>query len=88
MIHNPLLFEQTLTSGMRVYEEPLPPPKIQLREHIQVTDEFRREVNEWLLAKFGRKKSALDRNQFLVSEKSGFVVAPHGMASILSNVGA
>lgn len=88
MIGNPLLFWLTPYGGMKVYEEPLQPPKIQLREHVQVSDEFRRDVNAWLLARFGRKKSVLDRDKFLVSKKYGFVVAPHGMARILGNIGA
>lgn len=88
MRDNPLFFGLRPFGGMKIYEEPLPPPKIQLRDHVQVTDDCRREVNAWLLSVFGSKETALDRKTFLVSEKYGFIVAPHGMAGILSNIGA
>ena len=86
MIDNPLLFGRTPFCSMPVYEEPLPSPKIQLSEHVQVTDEFRREMNNWLLIRFGRKKRILDSNKFFVSEKYGFIVAPPGMAGLLYNI--
>ena len=88
MNDNPLLFGRTPLGSMTVYEEPLPPPKLQLSEHVQVTDEFRREMNDWLLIRFGRKKGVLDQDKFFVSEKFGFIVVPRGMAGFLSNISA
>ena len=88
MIGNPLLFGLAPLGGMNVYEEPLPPAKIQLREHIQVTEECRREMNAWLLAMFGRKTPALDLDTCLVSEEFGFLMVPHGMARRFCNVGS
>ena len=74
----------SLLGSMKVYEEPLPPPKIQIRGGIQITDECRQEVNAWLLDTFGRRNSTIKPGEFLVSEKFGFIVAPHGMAGIIS----
>lgn len=63
--------------GMEIYEEPLPPAKLQLSKKLDLDPVFRAEYDLWLLARFGRQPSMLD-NKFLVSERYGFFVAPHG----------
>lgn len=74
--------------GLRVLEQPAPPQKIMLSERISVSDRFRHEFDAWLLARFGRKESMLDPDSFLFSAGMGFIVAPHGRASLLFNATA
>lgn len=71
--------------GMRVIEEPLPPPKLKLRAHVQVTAECRKEINNWLLDRFGRKDPALKNDQYMISEKMGVIIAPPGGTALLAN---
>jgi len=80
IINNPFMF-----CGLRVYEEPLPTPKLKLRENIQVTDEFRKEFDAWLLDMFGRQESLLGKDKCFMMETMGMVIVPHNMAGVITS---
>lgn len=60
--------------GMKVIEHK-PFPKLQVGSHVEMTDEFRDEINTWLIDMFGYSDSLLPKGQFIVSQDYGFVVA-------------
>ena len=84
---NPLfdMFQRPL--GMRVIEEPPPPPKLKLSEKVQVSDEFRRAFDIWLAAEFGYRDPRILHNRFYVSTQFGTIIAPPGGAAVLSTIG-
>ena len=71
-------------AGLDVYAEPSPPAKLRLSENVMVTEEFRNQFNDWLLAEFGRKESLLDNGKFYYLEKHGAIIAPEHALSILN----
>ena len=75
-------------AGMRIIEEPAPPPKIKLSDAVTVSDSFRAEMNAWLLSRFGRVNSLLPKNQFLIARDYGVVIAPYGNLPLFLNVTA
>ncbi len=86
---NPLLssIPPWVHMGMEVFEEPPPPPTVQLSKDFKwCSDDFRAQTNVWLVERFGFRHPILE-NKFLVSEKYGFIVTPPGMRGVLANVG-
>ena len=65
--------------GMKVFTEPQV-PKIKLREHIQVSDEFRREMNAWLAARFGYRESICGNSAYVARDFGMMVMSPQTLA--------
>ena len=77
--------------GMNVYEEPPPPPKIQVRD-IKLSDgtpllspRFLAETNAWFAAEFGYRERLLKDNMALMWNGGVMIQAKH--AVLLRNFG-
>lgn len=73
-------------AGFRIFEEPSPPQKIKLSDNVDVSDDFRKEFDSWLLSEFGRQDPLLKRNQFMVMEGMRTVISPYGCIGVLSTI--
>lgn len=80
VLNNPFMF-----AGLKVYEEPLPPPKLKLAAHIQIEDELREEFDAWLLDMFGREDPILEKDKCFIMETMGVVIVPNGQLSVLTS---
>lgn len=60
--------------GMKVIEEPKQPQKIKLSDDVIVSDEFRSNFNDWLLARFGRRESFIRGGEFYHFKDYGMIV--------------
>jgi hypothetical protein len=72
--------------GMRVYEAPDPPPKIQLSAECAelVGPEFAAQVNCWLLIRFGRRESIFDGDRAFILGGYGMVLSKANAARLWS----
>ena len=60
--------------GLPIYVEPDPPPLLKLSDTVNVSDEFRKDFDEWLLAEFGRKRPIVDRQKIYLLNNFGYLV--------------
>lgn len=61
--------------GMKVIEV-RPIPRMQLSEKVPVADDFRREINQWMISFFGMK-SPLGKNEFVITGDTIFCDPKH-----------
>ena len=66
---------------LKIYEH-RDPPKLQLNSNINVSDEFRKEFNNWLIARFGYKESLFGDNEAYYIANYGVVMKPEQIAML------
>lgn len=71
---------------LKIIEEPKQPQKIKLSDHVMVSDEFRVNFNDWLNARFGRRKSDLPDGVFWVSKDYGIAVGNSKSIAMLKTI--
>lgn len=71
--------------GVRIFSSPLlePKPKLKLSESCPVSDEFRAEMDAWLLDRFGT-----DTDNVAIQVPGGLVVAPSVLRALRETWGA
>lgn len=72
--------------GMKIIEH-TPPAKLRLSENIEMSDEFRNEINAWLIDMFGYQGHLMKPHEFMISREFGFIVArPEGIELIKNSI--
>lgn len=52
-------------------EEPKPEPKLRIRDSVPMIDEYRAEINQWLLDMYGRHEKFEPHTKLLISQAMG-----------------
>jgi len=75
-----------LFCGYKIYERPAPGPKLKLKPSLQVSDEFRKEIDDWLLQMFGYQNCVVPNDQIIVMESNKMIIVGPGMKEKLQRL--